>query len=169
VLREVAAATSTRRASRARSIEQERFMRALLPSALLSLSLAACGDAADVGADTTGGPSSATFELSGTWDDNYGGSTVITGTTWGADTVVRFDNATNRAVVRAAADAAYNPSKFSLLAWTEPADGAFWLCTVDYGQDSADAAASTTKTADATRPAEAGCGGFPWTKMTKRP
>jgi hypothetical protein len=147
-------------------------MRFLLPSALLSLSIVACGEmpSDESAVDTTTAPTgSTTLEVVGDWSDNYGGSTTITATKWGADTVVRFDNGANSAVVQAPADAAYNPSKFSKQLWTEPASGSFWLCTVDFGLDSADAAAASTKTADAANPADGGCGGFPWTKMTKKP
>jgi hypothetical protein len=143
-------------------------MRAVPASALLSLALVACGEAAtDTGVDAT--TTEAPFELIGDWSDNYGGSTTITAMKWGADALLRFDNPGNRAVVQAPADAEYNPSKFSKYVWTEPANGSFWLCTVDYGLDTEDAATASTKTADASKPGEGGCGGFAWTKMTRKP
>jgi len=144
-------------------------MRVLFPSCLLALALAACGAPSDDAPSDTGGGSptaDAAIELLGTWSDNYGGTTAITTETWGADTVVRYDNAANWAVVQAPADAQYGPSKFSKLVWTQPASDAFWLCTVDFGLDTADAALATSKRADASKPAEGGCGGFPWTQMT---
>ena len=150
-------------------------MRVLLPSALLalalpSLTLVACGEVVDdTSVDTTTASPSDVLEVIGDWSDNYGGSTTITTAQWGADTVVRYDNIGNRAVLRAPADAAYNPSKFSKNVWTEPADGSFWLCTVDFGLDTEEGAMASTKTADASKPAEGGCGGFAWTKMSRKP
>ncbi len=137
---------------------------------LLALAALACGgtsstiDPDDNSTSTTNPP---TFELIGEWDDNYGTHITITQQKWGNETLVGFDNATNVAFVQMAADDKYNPSKFAKHVWTEPVNGVFYDCWVDYGKATLDEVKASTATADASKPEEGGCAGFAWTKLTK--
>ena len=106
------------------------------------------------------------LEVAGTWDDNYGGTTTISAADWGVSTIAKYNNALRYAIVQAPADDQWNPSKFSKFVWTPVESGVFFYCTIEYGKDTADDAENTTNVADATDPANGGCGGFPWTKMT---
>lgn len=112
----------------------------------------------------------ADIEVAGTWQDDFGSAPVtITADAWGEATVVSFDNAERFAIIQNPADAEYNPSKFGKHIWTEPKDGVFYDCMVEYDLASAADAEASTKTADATDPANGGCGGFAWSKMTAVP
>lgn len=109
------------------------------------------------------------LEIKGSWESNFGGTETIDTSSWvsyGTVTVVRYDNALNIAITKNADDATYNPGKFSKIVWTEPSDGSFYYCTIDFGLDSADAAAASTKVANDTSPETTGCGSFPWTKLS---
>lgn len=126
----------------------------------LAMSTVACGPAPE--------DPPADIEVVGEWDEQFVDEpTVITATTWGASTIVNYDNDANWVVVQMSADDEWNPGKFAKFVWTDIAGDAFFYCWVDFGLDTAAEAESTTKTADAKNPAETGCGGeFPWTKMT---
>ena len=105
------------------------------------------------------------IEIGGNWADNYGGTPSVSHTAWGTQTVVEFDNAANSAVTQNASDDMWNPSKFNKVVWTEPTNGAFYVCTVDFGKDTAADAKASTNSADDTDPGKSGCGGmFPWTR-----
>ena len=122
--------------------------------------LVACGGTEDDDGDLPG-----KIELVGLYASNFGFSEAITETKWGTATIVEFDNAMNFAITQQPADDQFNPSKFSKIVWTEPANGFFWYCTVEFGKDTADDAKGTTMTADSTDPANGGCGGFSWTRL----
>jgi hypothetical protein len=133
---------------------------------LVIVTFNACGDATDSNnSGSNNGTADAPVEIEGTWVTNYGSAIEIDDQTWGGQALVEFDNELNHAVTEGE-----NPdtgaAEFSKQVWTEPADGTFWYCTVDFGLASADAAMNTTKTADDSNPAESGCGDFPWTKMS---
>ncbi len=139
--------------------------------------LAACGStAASTGGsdDATSGDSSSDgsgdtaggLTIAGVWSSTFGGYSEISTTAWDDATIVKLDAAGRTAIVQNPATAKYNPSQFSKLAWTAPASGSFYYCTVDYGLATAELASATTKTADDSAPDKSGCGGFPWTKLT---
>ena len=108
------------------------------------------------------------IEIAGTWSDTFGSPPLhITSTMFGLDTVISYNNANRTAITQTVSTDMYNPDKFNKVVWTATANGSFYLCTVEYGQTTAVAAAGTTKTADATDPANSGCGGFGWSKMTR--
>jgi hypothetical protein len=81
---------------------------------------------------------------------------------------VEFDNANHVAYTQNSLTATYGPGKFNKLVWTPIVGTAFYYCFVDFSLDSLAAAKATTKIADATNPDKSGCGGFSWTKLTKR-
>jgi hypothetical protein len=112
-----------------------------------------------------GEPAASALEVVGTWADNWGGETEISAQQWGSSTLLEYDNAANWAVTQYPADDPWSGGKFAKQVWTEPAGGAWWLCTIEYAAESAQAAENTDKIADASDPAEGGCGGFAWTRM----
>jgi len=129
----------------------------------LFLGLTACGE------DTESAEVAPTeLEVTGVWNDNFGGWTSIGADHWGTHRVESYDNAANWAITQNPADDEYNPSKYNLMVWTEAVDGRWWTCTVAFGLDTADAARATEDTSDSSDPATAGCGDFPWTEMTPR-
>lgn len=118
------------------------------------------------------------FELIGVYDSSFGGVETITASTWSTASedfptvltkIDSFDNDENFAVTQNAEDAEYSPDAFNKVVWTEPDEvGAFFYCTVDFGLDTAEEAASSEETADASDPATSGCAGFSWTQLTPK-
>lgn len=104
------------------------------------------------------------LEIEGTWQSSYGTESIASDL-WGDRSVVSYDNAANYAITQNPADAMYGPSKFNKVAWTEIQDGGFYYCWVDFSRDTAEEARDTTNTADASDPANGGCGGFSWTRL----
>jgi hypothetical protein len=100
----------------------------------------------------------------GTWDDTWGSSTTITKDKWGSTKIAKFDNAKRYAITQNPADAMWSPNKFSKYVWTAPQGNSFYYCTVEFDQDTAEAAENTAKTADENDLNGKGCGGFSWTK-----
>ena len=123
-------------------------------SFLVMFGLAACG----------GGE----IEIAGTWDTQFQTVETISSEKWNTATVVDFDNDGNTAITQSPADDMYTPNKFAKVVWLEPAGNSFYYCTVDYGRDTLEAAKTSTKTAEGTNPDATGCGGFPWSKLTKK-
>jgi hypothetical protein len=128
---------------------------------LVSLMFTACV------VQTGGNNSPAPFELVGTWVDNYGGTTALGQHSWGRAELIAYDNIDNWAVTQMPEDDEWNPSKFSLVVWTEATNETFWTCTVADGLDSEDEAFAQEITADARDPATSGCGDFAWTRMQR--
>jgi hypothetical protein len=128
----------------------------------------AAGRTGDGGAG--GAPHVEPFELLGAYDDNYGGSFVITADTWASSAIVAYDNALNAAYTQFPADDLYNPNKFAKTVYTEPAnDDSFYFCMVVFSAATLAEAQASTATADDSDPENGGCGGqFPWTKATKQ-
>ncbi|MGM0557990.1 MAG: hypothetical protein ACQEVA_16510 [Myxococcota bacterium] len=134
--------------------------------ALVTLTFSACGDATESNnGDANNGTADQSVEIEGTWVTNYGSAIQIDDQTWGGEVLVSFDNEQNYAITQG-----QNPesgaTEYSKQVWTEPTDGTWWYCTVDFGLESIDAAENTEETADDADPAEGGCGDFPWTKMS---
>jgi hypothetical protein len=107
------------------------------------------------------------IEVAGTWATNFGIDETISDTEWGTASVISFDNDRNYAVTQQPADDMFNPSRFSKIEWTEPSEGRFWYCIVDFGLASAAEAEATEKSADASDPENGGCGGFSWTRLSE--
>ena len=118
------------------------------------------------GADSGAG---AAIELLGTWTTNFGSEETIAADKWGPQKIASFDNAANVAYTQNPPDDKYGPNKFSKQVWTEPKANVFYYCTVDYGKDSIDLAKASTLVANDKDLDKAGCGGFGWTKMPKKP
>ena len=142
--------------------------RALLALGLAgTMALGACDDGA--GGDKT--PVADPIEIAGTWTSQFGDTETISETHWSstylAVEVVSFDNAANAAITRNPADAQYDPGEYGKTVWTEPTGGAFYYCTAAYGlATAAEAEAAPVSAVDANDVEGAGCGGFPWTKLT---
>lgn len=139
---------------------------ALVCSCLLLL-ITACGDTdgTNNGSSGNNGTQNQTLEVEGTWVTNFGSTVEIDDESWGDHAVVEFDNDEAFAITEVPDSAETNPGTFNKLVWTEPSDGTWWYCTVDFGLESVEAALNTEKTADASNPAESGCGDFAWTQM----
>ncbi len=125
------------------------------------------------GCDDTGtdAPADAPFELEGVWTSDFGEETITSATWTGyvAQTVVQYDNRENIAILRNPEDDQYAPGKYSRVVWTEPEGDAFHYCMVAFGQDTAAAAAAAPESAvDRTDLDEKGCGGFPWSFLTRK-
>lgn len=128
--------------------------------------LAACDDDNDDGAVTP-----AVIEVAGTWESDFGDES-ITSTAWSGaapQIVVSFDNAANIAITQNPSDATFAPNTFSRIVWTEPTQNEFYYCTTTYGQATAEAASSAVEYGiDRADVGAKGCGGFPWSHLTKK-
>jgi hypothetical protein len=131
----------------------------------------ACGDGEDA---TPGQPSdracqqapSGEIEIGGTWVSTFQATETIDSDSWNDATIAEFDNELNFAITRNADDAEFSPGLYNRIVWTEPADCAFYYCTVAFGLESVEAARESTATADDSDPETQGCGGtFPWTGL----
>ena len=108
----------------------------------------------------------ADIELMGSYSTDFGDET-ITDSDWSsssyAPSIVSYDNDLNFAVLQDPDDGMGSGITFEKRIWTEPKDGAFAYCTVDFGLKTADDAKASTKTADASD-LDKGCSGFSWTQ-----
>ena len=108
------------------------------------------------------------LEIRGSFDDSWGGEHTITQTTWvtggSSFAISQFDNDEQFIIAQNSEDNAYNPGLWSRFDWAS-VDGALWYCQTAYAAESEEAALATPA-ADATNPADGGCGGFSWTQLT---
>jgi hypothetical protein len=137
---------------------QARRWGVLIVSAI-ALTLSACGDT-----NSNNGSSNQSLEVEGDWVTNFGSALEIDEEMWGGQAVVEFDNQDNFAITEAE-NSESGMLEYSKLVWTEPSDGSWWYCTVDFGLESQEAALNTEKTADDSNPSEGGCGQFAWTRV----
>lgn len=126
----------------------------------------AAGAATDGAAGAEGAATQEPFELIGKYDDDFGGEQIITASDWNGDAIVAYDNDANVVYTQFADDAMFNAGKFAKTVYTEPEDGAFYFCMVEYSLATLEEALESQTSADASDPEQAGCGGFPWTKAT---
>lgn len=110
------------------------------------------------------GDSGDPIEIEGEWASEFGDESIDS-ESWGMQMVIRYDNDDNVAITQNADDAEWSPGLFNRVVWTEPEDGAFFYCTVDFDLESAEDAEASTMTADDSDPDNSGCGGFNWTKL----
>jgi hypothetical protein len=108
------------------------------------------------------------IEIEGRWHSNWGGiesidSDAFTG--YGTSAITEYDNQDNSMITQNPPDASWAPSKFNKIVWTELEGGTFYYCTVAFSLDTAEAARSSTATADDSDPESGGCGGFSWTRL----
>ena len=116
----------------------------------------------------------AELEILGSWKSNYDALEKIDATSWtstssGVTTtysMVKFDNEANMVITQNASDASYDPDKFNKVVWTDIVEDTFYYCMVDYSQETAELAETSTVSADASDPENSGCGGFSWTQLT---
>lgn len=109
-------------------------------------------------------------EIRGRYLSSFGGMETITSTIWvqyGSPMgMIDWSDTSNWVVTQNDANAEYYPSLFNKIVYTETStSGSFYYCTVDYALADADAARSSSMTADATNPETTGCGTFPWTRL----
>jgi hypothetical protein len=121
-------------------------------------------------ADDAGGASAmAPLEIIGVYDDSFMGVQTITADDWNGAKIVGYDNDANIVYTQAPADDMFNPSKFGKTVYTEPKNGSFYFCMVEFALDTLADAEASVSTADDSDPDNTGCGGdFPWTKATKQ-
>jgi hypothetical protein len=147
-------------------------------SLLASVALfTACGDGSSSGGEGGKPQGNLPIEIQGTWTSNFGGEETISNTSWSsaydaetvvASKVVYYNNTTNTAVVQSAEDASFFANTFSKHVWTEISDNSVYYCIVAYAKSTQEEALQAAETADATSPETSGCGGFPWTKLTRQ-
>jgi hypothetical protein len=123
--------------------------------------------------DTNNGTNGSTdIEILGTWDNSFDATETIATTTWDngfEESIIElYGNDDNYAVLHSPIDAEYAPDTYSLVEWTEIDTDSFYYCTVDFALDSVDEALNSAAVADANDLDGEGCGGFPWTKMTRQ-
>jgi hypothetical protein len=111
----------------------------------------------------------------GSYEDAWGTKHEVTAETWSQSmegstpSLFQFLELSNEEqYVLAQNDAAnkYNPGEFSRFDWFEGGDGKLYFCQVTYDADSLDAAREID--APDHDDLEAGCGGFPWSALTKQ-
>ena len=135
----------------------------ILISSLLCLGLVACGGEDDHDHDHDHD----TIAVAGTWTSSFGGTEVITSTSWNGTPIVEFHNDENVAYIQNPADAQWGANQFSKLVWDGLTDDSVYYCTVDFGLATLADAKTSTQTADSSDPDNTGCGGFSWTKLSK--
>lgn len=112
-------------------------------------------------------------EIRGVYESNFGGLETVTATVWNQGdppmALVDWSDEQDWVVTQNDAGADFGPELFNRIVYTEPdASGSFYYCFVDFGLASADAARTSTQTADASDPETSGCGGFSWTRLDPR-
>lgn len=113
----------------------------------------------------------AEFLLRGVWKDPSGDLLKVTDSRWetltSVRTVVKFDNAGRFAIVQNPPNAPSNANQFAKHAWTNLSDDGFHLCIIEYGRATAEEAENSLRRLDPEDLDLEGCGGAPWTRMTK--
>ncbi len=135
-------------------------MRALFFGLLALFFAAGCGD------DKEKKP----LEIAGSYQDPYGGTHIISDDLWdqgamGKYHIALYDNEKDYLVAQNDEQNAYNPGKWSRFDWVWY-NGALYYCQTAYDKSS-QKEAEEVEAADPSNPEEGGCGGFPWTKLTK--
>ncbi|HOW83195.1 MAG TPA: hypothetical protein PK573_11590 [Spirochaetota bacterium] len=125
-----------------------------------------CDDAADDGDKTA----VYDLEIAGTWSGDYGDETITDSEFSWAGYVREYDNDMNVLFYQAKEDDSYNPNKYGRIVWTEMTESSgvetFYYCTEVYGKDTLLDAKSDPTTSDSSDPANGGCGGFSWTRLS---
>jgi len=129
--------------------------------------IAACvTTACDDGGDGTG---DAAIELVGAWSSDFGDET-ITKTHWNGfceQAISRFDNAANVAVLQTLSGDGCGTG-YSRVVWLDIAGQSFDYCVTAFGAETADAAAGAPESGVDRTQLTTGCGGFPWSKLTRK-
>jgi hypothetical protein len=115
------------------------------------------------------GESSDGLEIVGDYVDGFDMEHSISEDTWGAMSIVEYDNDENVVYAQQPDDDMFNPSKFTKTVYTEPEGGDFYFCMVVFDAETLADAKESDAEADDSEPAESGCGGmFPWTLAIKQ-
>ena len=107
------------------------------------------------------------IEVAGTWETPFETVEVIDDEMWGFMYLIDFDNDQRWAITQNPDDDDHNPDAFNRLHWTPIENDTFYYCTVAFGLDTEQEARDTDATADE-GDLDGGCGGFPWTEMTRQ-
>jgi hypothetical protein len=113
------------------------------------------------------------IEIRGEYESNFGGTETVTATIWQQGgppmRLVDWSEDDQWVVTQNDEEADFNPSRFNRVEYTEPQmSGTFYYCFVDFGLPTAEAAITSTVTADPSDPETGGCGGFSWTRLDPR-
>jgi len=107
--------------------------------------------------------------IKGVYVDNFGGMQEVSKSFWiSTDAVFEVcsvDNASDRIIAMNNPRNAYNPGKFSRFEWTNSANR-LWYCQIVFDAPSA-AAAAAAAPANASNPAQTGCGNFAWSELIR--
>ncbi len=133
------------------------------------------GAATPLVAEATAVANFLSYRFSGSFSDNYGGQHFLTATLWQlkdtwtnqTDTIVKINGLANYIIIQKSAADAFNASKFQKIIYISNNDGSFYTCTLSpFNSSSSAAAEAITDSTAKTDPANTGCGGFAWTKMS---
>ena len=108
------------------------------------------------------------FELVGSWRSEFGDET-ISQSRWDGlclQAVTRYDNTTNVAILQTTGGEGCGTG-FSKVLWKDIVGDAFHYCTAAFGEATVDAAANAPVSA-VTDDLATGCGGFPWSRLTRK-
>ena len=109
------------------------------------------------------------FELEGVWKSEFG-EEIITTDTWTGfcvDAIRVRDEVANVAILETLSGDGCLVGSFSRVTWKDIADDAFDYCTTAYGKTSADEAANAPTSGFDADDLAKGCGGFPWSHLTR--
>ncbi len=110
----------------------------------------------------------ASIELTGSWTTEFGEET-ISETRWDGfclQAIASFDNDENVAILETTGGEGCGTG-FARVIWKDIVADAFDYCTTTYGATTAEAAASAPTDA-VSDDLETGCGGFPWSHLTRK-
>jgi hypothetical protein len=132
--------------------------------------MAAAGGGGGCGDDDGGDPAvqSGVLEIGGVWSSGFGEET-ISDSRWDGfcqQAIVSFDNADNVAILKTDGGEGCGTG-FGRVIWTDVVGDAFDYCTTTFGEASAQDA-ETSPTAAITQDLMTGCGGFPWSHLTRK-
>ena len=108
------------------------------------------------------------IELVGVWSSGFGDET-ITATNWDGfciQAIVRFDNDENVAILETISGQDCLKG-FSRVVWNDIVDDTFDYCTTTYAAVTADDAANA-EVVNFSNDLMTGCGGFPWSSLTRK-
>lgn len=140
----------------------------VLVCAALGVAPGAVGCAAEDNCTNCGQVNEGALEVEGTWVSNFDMEEVITSDSWSYMEVISFDNEENIAITQNASDDMFNADKFNRVHWTDLDGATFHYCVAVFGIDTAAEAAAEPAKVDEADLDGAGCGGFPWTELTRK-
>lgn len=109
------------------------------------------------------------IDIAGEYDDGFGGTLLIEDCAIYGSSVSSVDNDEQYFVLQNSCDDMFSPGKWSRYEWAwvigDAGEPELYLCTSVYDADS-EADAIAADRADDSDPANDGCSGFPWSKLT---